>query len=74
MKRFTKTNPYLNQVNDFLIDSPLPANINYFYGIGSILGLNLVVLIITGITLAKHYNPSVDLAFISSEHSLKCVQ
>ncbi len=52
MKRFTKTNPYLSQVNEFLIDSPLPANINYFYGIGSILGLNLVVLIITGITLA----------------------
>ncbi len=73
MKRFTKTNPYLSQVNDFLIDSPLPANINYFYGIGSILGLNLVVLIITGITLAKHYNPSVDLAFISSEHIIRDV-
>ncbi len=26
------------------------------------------ILIVTGITLAMHYNPSVDLAFISSEH------
>ena len=73
MKRVTKTNPYLSQVNDYLIDSPAPVNINYFYNIGSLLGLNLVVLIITGIILAKHYNPSVDLAFISSEHIVRDV-
>ena len=73
MKRITKTNPYLNQVNEYLIDSPAPVNINYFYNFGSLLGINLVILIVTGITLAKHYNPSVDLAFISSEHIIRDV-
>ena len=73
MKRFTKTNPYLNLVNEYLIDSPAPVNINYFYKFGSLLGLNLVILIITGVLLAKHYNPSVDLAFVSSEHIVRDV-
>jgi ubiquinol-cytochrome c reductase cytochrome b subunit len=55
-------------VNEYLIDSPAPVNINYFYNFGSLLGINLVILILTGITLAMHYNPSVDLAFSASEH------
>ena len=68
MLRKTKTNPYLNLVNEYLIDSPAPVNINYLYNFGSLLGINLVLLIATGIALSMHYNPSVDLAFISSEH------
>lgn len=72
MKVF-RTNPYLSIVNEFLIDSPAPININYFYNFGSLLGLNLVVLIITGISLAMHYNPSVELAFSSSEHIVRDV-
>ena len=68
MLRKTKTNPYLNLVNEYLIDSPAPVNINYLYNFGSLLGVNLVLLIATGIALSMHYNPSVDLAFISSEH------
>jgi ubiquinol-cytochrome c reductase cytochrome b subunit len=72
MKIF-RTNPYLSLVNEFLIDSPVPININYLYNLGSLLGLNLVVLIITGISLAMHYNPSVDLAFSSSEHIVRDV-
>lgn len=72
MKKF-RTNPYLAIVNEFLIDSPAPVNLNYFYNFGSLLGLNLVVLIVTGISLAKHYNPSVELAFSSSEHIVRDV-
>ena len=68
-----KSNPFLSIVNEFLIDSPAPININYFYNLGSLLGLNLVVLIITGISLAKHYNPSIELAFSSSEHIVRDV-
>lgn len=71
--RITKTNPYLTLVNEFIIDSPAPMNINYFYNLGSLLGLNLVVLIITGVTLAMHYAPTVELAFISSEHIVRDV-
>lgn len=66
--KVTKSNPYLSQVNEYLIDSPAPVNINYFYNFGSLLGLNQVLLIITGILISMHYNSSVDLAFSSSEH------
>lgn len=72
MKVF-RTNPYKAIVNEFLIDSPAPVNINYFYNLGSLQGLNQVILIITGISLAKHYNPSVELAFSSSEHIVRDV-
>ena len=66
--KITKTNPILNLVNDFLIDSPAPNNISYFWNFGSQLGLNLVLMIVTGILLAMHYNSSVQLAFNSVEH------
>lgn len=69
MKVF-RTNPYKAILNEYLIDSPAPVNINYFYNLGSLLGLNLVVLIITGISLAKHYSSAIDLAFSSSEHTI----
>lgn len=72
MKVF-RTNPYKAIKNEFLIDSPAPININYFYNLGSLLGKNLVILKITGIFLAKHYNPSVELAFSSSEHIVRDV-
>lgn len=71
--KLLKRNKYLSLVNEFLIDSPVPVNINYMYNLGSLLGLNLVILIITGISQAKHYNPSVDLAFSSSEHIVRDV-
>lgn len=71
--RIFKTHPVLSLVNMFLIDSPLPSNINYFWNFGSLLGLCLVIQIITGIALAMHYNPSVDLAFISVEHIMRDV-
>jgi len=65
----TKTNSYLSLVNEFIIDSPAPMNINYFYNLGSLLGLNLVILIITGVTLAMHYVSDISMAFQASEHN-----
>ena len=41
-------------VNEYLIDSPAPINLTYFWGFGSLLGLNLVILIVSGVTLATH--------------------
>ena len=29
--KLTRTNPYLNIANSYLIDSPAPININYLY-------------------------------------------
>lgn len=50
--KITKTNPILRLVNDFMIDSPAPSNINYLWNFGSLLGINLVLMIITGCALA----------------------
>lgn len=71
--KITRTNPFLSLVNEYLIDSPAPNNINYFWNFGSLLGLNQVLLIITGVTLAKHYSPTIELAFSSSEHIVRDV-
>lgn len=71
--RILKTHPVLSVVNTFLIDSPLPSNINYFWNFGSLLGLCLGVQIVTGIALAMHYNPSVGYAFASVEHIMRDV-
>jgi len=50
--RLFKKNPVLSIFNEFLVDSPLPSNINYLYGFGSLLGLILVMQILTGVFLA----------------------
>jgi quinol-cytochrome oxidoreductase complex cytochrome b subunit len=65
--------PIINLLNDHLIDYPTPVNINYFWNFGSMAGIFLVVQIITGIFLAMHYTPHVDLAFLSVEHIMRDV-
>jgi ubiquinol-cytochrome c reductase cytochrome b subunit len=67
--RLLKKNPVLSIFNEFLVDSPLPSNINYLYGFGSLLGLILGMQILTGVFLAMHYAPHIDLAFNSVEHN-----
>lgn len=71
--RLFKTHPVLTLVNTFLIDSPLPSNINYFWNFGVLLGFCLVTQLVTGIALAMHYTANVDLAFISVEHIMRDV-
>jgi len=44
---------------------PSPRNLNYWYAFGGILTLCLMAQIITGIILAMHYTPDIDLAFDS---------
>ena len=55
------------------MDSPQPANISYLWNFGSLLGLCLIIQILTGIFLAMHYTPNVDLAFVSVEHIMRDV-
>lgn len=68
-----RKSPIIAQVNDYIIDSPSPVNQSYFWGFGSQLGLNQVIMIITGVTLAMHYTPHIDLAFNSVEHIMRDV-
>jgi len=66
--KLLKKNPVLSLFNEFAVDSPLPSNINYLYGFGSLLALVLGIQILTGIFLAMHYTPNIDYAFNSVEH------
>lgn len=71
--RILKNHPLLKIVNSYVIDSPLPSNINYLWNFGSLLGVCLIIQIITGVTLAMHYTPSVYEAFNSVEHIMRDV-
>jgi len=66
-------NSLLSVVNNHLVDYPTPINQNYYFGFGSLAGLMLVVQILTGIFLAMHYTPHIDLAFNSVEHIMRDV-
>jgi len=63
----------LSFVDSHIIDYPTPINLNYMWSFGSTAGLCLVIQIITGIFLAMHYTPHVDLAFSSVEHIMRDV-
>jgi ubiquinol-cytochrome c reductase cytochrome b subunit len=71
--KLLKRNSFLSIVNSYLIDSPQPSNISYMWNFGSLLGICLVIQIATGVTLAMHYTPTIDLAFISVEHIMRDV-
>jgi ubiquinol-cytochrome c reductase cytochrome b subunit len=71
--RLLKSHPILRLGNSFLGDSPQPINLNYMWNFGSLLAFCLVIQIVTGVTLAMHYNPSVLEAFNSVEHIMRDV-
>ena len=66
-------NPILSFVDSHIINYPTPINLNYMWSFGSLAGLSLVIQIITGIFLAMHYTPYVELAFNSVEHIMRDV-
>lgn len=68
-----KNEPIVKLVNDHLIDYPTPSNISLFWNYGFLAGMCLSIQIITGILLAMHYTPHVDLAFLSVEHIMRDV-
>jgi len=70
--RWTKDS-ILAFVDSHIVDYPTPINLNYFWSFGSTAGICLVIQIITGIFLAMHYTPHVDLAFYSVEHIMRDV-
>lgn len=71
--KILKTHPILTIANSYLIDSPSPANLNYLWNFGSLLGLCWLIQVITGVTLAMHYTGDIDLAFLSVEHIMRDV-
>jgi ubiquinol-cytochrome c reductase cytochrome b subunit len=63
----------LSIVDNHIIDYPTPINISYAWSFGALAGICLVVQIVTGIFLAMHYTPHIDLAFSSVEHIMRDV-
>jgi len=66
--------PLFSVINDHLIEYPTPTNLSYWWGFGSLAGICLVIQILSGIFLAMHYTPHVDLAFLSVEHIMRDVE
>ncbi|MFV0513517.1 MAG: cytochrome b [Jhaorihella sp.] len=52
---------------------PTPRNLNWWWIFGIVLAFCLVLQIVTGIVLAMHYTPHVDMAFASVEHIMRNV-
>ena len=71
--RLLKKQVLLRFINSYVVDSPQPANISYLWNFGSLLATCLGLQILTGIFLAMHYIPNVDLAFTSVEHIMRDV-
>jgi ubiquinol-cytochrome c reductase cytochrome b subunit len=71
--RIFKSHPLLKLVNSYIIDSPQPSNLSYLWNFGSLLAVCLAIQIVTGVTLAMHYNPSILEAFNSIEHIMRDV-
>ena len=52
---------------------PTPKNFNYFWNFGAIAMTMLIIMIVTGITLAMHYSSNAGLAFDSVERIMRDV-
>jgi ubiquinol-cytochrome c reductase cytochrome b subunit len=73
MKNRLSKNSITAVINNHIIDYPTPLNFNYWWGFGSLAGLCLGVQLVTGIFLAMHYVPNIELAFFSIEHIMRDV-
>nr|YP_010411467.1 cytochrome b [Sambus femoralis]URN73113.1 cytochrome b [Sambus femoralis] len=72
-KPMRKSHPLIKIINNSLIDLPTPSNISTWWNFGSLLGLCLMIQILTGIFLAMHYTPSIEMAFSSIIHIMRDV-
>ena len=70
--RFNK-NYLIAFIDSHIIHYPTPINLSYAWSFGSLAGICLVIQILTGLFLAMHYTPHVDLAFSSVEHIMRDV-
>ena len=65
--------PIFTFLNRELNDYPTPRNLNYWWNFGSLAGVMLIIMIVTGVALAMHYVPDANLAFGSVEHIMRDV-
>jgi quinol-cytochrome oxidoreductase complex cytochrome b subunit len=65
--------PFVQFLNHELNEYPTPRNLSYWWNFGSLSGIVLVVMIVTGIFLAMQYTPSSEAAFDSVERIMRDV-
>lgn len=65
--------PVFSFVHKELNVYPAPRNLNYFWNFGSLAGIALVIMIVTGLFLAMHYTAHTDYAFESVERIMRDV-
>ena len=65
--------PIFTYADHNVISYPTPKNLNYWWNFGSLAGIVLVIMLATGIFLAMHYQPHVDVAFASVERIVRDV-
>jgi quinol-cytochrome oxidoreductase complex cytochrome b subunit len=65
--------PIFTFMHHQLDEYPTPRNLSYWWNFGSLAGITLVIMILTGITLAMHYTPEANSAFASVEHIMRDV-
>jgi quinol-cytochrome oxidoreductase complex cytochrome b subunit len=65
--------PFVAAMQHELHEYPTPRNLSYWWNFGSLAGIMLVVMIVTGIVLAMQYTPSSELAFDSVERIMRDV-
>jgi len=65
--------PVFTFIDRELTKYPTPKNLNYLWNFGSLAGITLMVMILSGIFLAMHYDPAADKAFDSVEYIMRNV-
>jgi quinol-cytochrome oxidoreductase complex cytochrome b subunit len=65
--------PIFTFMNHELNEYPTPRNLSYMWNFGSLAGITLVIMIVTGILLAMQYTAHVDHAFDSVERIMRDV-
>jgi quinol-cytochrome oxidoreductase complex cytochrome b subunit len=65
--------PFVAQLEHELNEYPTPRNLNYWWNFGSLAGIILVIMLVSGIVLAMHYTPESTMAFNSVERIMRDV-
>ena len=65
--------PFVASLEHHFTYYPTPVNLNYWWNFGSLAGIVLVIMIVTGVVLAMHYTPNAALAFDSVERIMRDV-
>ena len=65
--------PFVGMLQHELYEYPTPRNLSYWWNFGSLAGIMLVVMIVTGVVLAMQYTPNADNAFDSVERIMRDV-